>query len=501
MLLIIFLIALIIRFLFFPNNIYFGFDQARDAFQALSLAHGDLKLIGPSTSFEGLFHGVAYYYLIAPVYGLTKGSPEIVAFFLRLLNASGVFIIFYLGKIMFSKKVGLISALLFATSFEENQFAIYMGNPAPAVLSVMLMYLGLALVIFQKKPWGLPLAFLGLGFSIQFEFGLFYLVVPFLILLVYFRKSFLKLNTKYYFWSIVALTVSLISFLLAELKYGFKTLNALIALASSGSSKDILVIFKTALFTISRILAFNLIGDLSVSGLVGILLLICLVVFIWKSQWRSQSIFLSVWFFSLVVMLFISGGVKDLNTTTPLFYPNVGVSISLLIFLGLLFSKIGKIGWLILAAVTFINIQQVFLLNPKGTMSEIDVQQGMLLSDEKKVLDNLYKDAEYQPFAVEAITMPFFVNTTWSYLFEWYGKDKYNYLPIWNGKNAPGYLGNLEVVEVQEKLPVKRFLIIEPTRGVAPYLIDDYLKNENYFTKVKNERKIGEFVIQSREIY
>ena len=155
LLLIIFILALVVRFFSFPNNIYFGFDQARDGFAALDLISGNLKLIGPPTSIEGLFHGVAYYYLIAPIYFFAHGSPVVVAAFLRVLNATGVLLMFYLGMILFNKKVGLIAALLYAVSFEETQFAIYMGNPAPAVWSVGLTYLGLALVVFRKKKLGL----------------------------------------------------------------------------------------------------------------------------------------------------------------------------------------------------------------------------------------------------------------------------------------------------------------------------------------------------------
>ncbi len=65
-------------------------------------------------------------------------------------------------------------------------------------------------------------------------------------------------------------------------------------------------------------------------------------------------------------------------------------------------------------------------------------------------------------------------------------------------RDALGYPGNLIVQEKQEGLPKDRYVIIEPTRGIAFYLVDEYLKEEGYFTKVIQEVKIGKFVIQKR---
>lgn len=496
----IFFLAVIIRFLFFPDNIYFGFDQARDAFEALSIAHGNLKTIGPSTSFEGLFHGVAYYYLIAPILFLFNGSPEALSIFMRLLNACGVFVVFYLGYVLFSRRAGFFAAILYAFSFEQTQFSIYMGNPSPAVLSVGLMYLGLALLIFRKKPWGLVLATFCLGLSIQFQFALFYLIVPLVLMLIYFRKEIFKTPKKYFIYSLVSLILATSTFILGELKYNFKTLSGLLNLAGSGKEKDLGVIIETFGFKISRIINFNLAGDLIPPILIGTILLGFLIWSFKKDKSnRKVFVFLSIWFFSLLATDLISGGTKNLANNVPLFYPNIGVSISLLLFISYLLNKARFFGVAILILIVLLNINLIFKLNPKGTISEINVQQGMLLSDQKKVLDYIYSDSKGEKFAVKAVTMPFLINTTWSYLFSWFGQNKYGYVPIWNGKNAVGYPGNLVVEEAQEKLPQKRYLIIEPTRGIHEYTVNDFLKEENIFTKVVEEKKIGEFIVQKRE--
>ena len=504
MLIIIFILAFIIRFLYFPGNIYFGFDQARDAFAALEISAGNLKLIGPPTSFPGLFHGVLYYYILAPLYFLGGGNPEFVAAFLRILNACGVFLIFNIASILFNRKVGLFAALLYAVNFEQSQFSIYMGNPTLANLSIMVMYLGLALVIFKKKNFGLLLVFFGLGFSIQFQFALFYLVIPMFLILFIFRKTFIKTPFKICLLAILIFILSVSTFILAEIKYGFKTVDALISLVNSEGGKNLSNIIDTYLYTIDKIVQFNLTGNLQISVVIIILILVVLIFYIRKKEYSKQLIFLSIWFFSLLVTFIINGGVSEPQKNIPLYYPNIGVSIALIIFVSFLFGKIFErtkyLATILMILILLANYQKISIFNTKGTIIEINAQQGMLLSDEKQILDYIYHDSDGS-IAVKAVTMPFDINTTWSYLFEWYGLQKYGYLPIWNGKNAPGFPGNLKIQEAQEGLPQIRYVIIEPLRGVPMHLVRDYIKEEDYFTKIVDEKKIGQIMVQKRVKY
>lgn len=502
-LIVIFFLAVAIRFLYFPNNIYFGFDQARDAYGALDILKGDLKLIGPTTAFEGLHHGVLYYYILAPLYGLGKMSPEVVAAALRIFNALGIFLVFLTAKTIFDKRVGLFAALFFALSFEQSQFSIYMGNPSLAVLSLTIFYLGLILVIFGGKNFGLIIAALGFGASVQFQFALSYLVLPLILIFLIYRRIFLKIPIKT--WSITFLTLifSLSTFLLAELRYNFQTVKGLLALSQFNPDKNLETIFNTYLFTVSKMVTYNFSGNWQIVTLITALFALSFILLLKIKENRPKFIFLGIWFFSIFLSFVINGGVANLQRDIPLFYPNVGVSVSLLIFVAFLIDKLYKktkpLALFLIILIAFSNLSLIKVFNPNGTISEISVQQGMTLGLEKKVLDYLYSESEGEPFAVKAVTMPFFVNTTWSYLFEWYGLKKYGYMPLWNGKNALGYAGNLKVQETQEGLAANRFLIMEPTRGIATYLIEDYLKEEGYFTKVMDEKKIGAFIIQKRE--
>lgn len=500
LLVVIFIFAIFLRFLYFPQNIYFGFDQARDLYAAAEIIKGNPKLVGPPTTFAGLNHGVLYYYLYAPFYLIGDGDPAYIAAMLRVLNAAGVFLIFLLSTILFNKYVGLISAFLFAISFEQTQFALYFNHPSFAVISILIMFLGLAILIFGKKNYGLIIALLGLGLSIQFEFLLTYLIVPFIAILFFFRKSLPSFNTKWLLFGLGIFVLSVSTFILAEIKFSFKLLPAVMQLLFGTQEKSIPNIIQMYLFEMGQIIKFNLTGDTEFKIIIGVVLIILLLTLL-RSSVKKQTIFLSIWFFSVVIIYIISGE-GDISAEVIQYHPNVGISLSLIIFTSYLLYNLGRKSYLVaLVIISFISFSNFSLIeknNPYGSIPEINAQSFMILSDEKKVLDYIYTESKSDQLAVKSITMPFYVNTTWSYLFEWYGKKKYGYLPVWNGKNALGFPGNLKVEDAQDKAPSKRFLIIEPVRGIPIYLIDDYLREENYFSDIDKEVEIGKFKVQVR---
>ncbi len=275
-------------------------------------------------------------------------------------------------------------------------------------------------------------------------------------------------------------------------------MHALLNMITQISEKNLNNIFSTYFFEITQMVKYNISGNFKIDLIVFFVLIISFIFFIRKKEIQEKLKFLSIWFFSLFLIFYMGGGIHEPWRNIPLYYPNVGVSVALLLFVAFLLGKIRFSGILIIIIV-LINLSFIHNFNPKGSMAEINAQQGMLLSDEKKILDYMYQDSSGKPFAVKAVTMPFDINTTWSYLFEFYGSKIYGYLPVWNGKTAPGYPGNLTVKEAQEGLPAKRYVIIEPLRGVPEHLVNDFLRVEGYFTNVIEEKKIGDFIIQKRE--
>ncbi len=131
-----FIIALVLRWLYLPQNaISFAYDQARDAFTVQEMLHGHLKILGPPVSgVPGLFHGVLYYYVIAPAYFLGRGNPVVVAYFLSFVSSLVIFAVYFLTKLITKEKIpALVASAVFAFSFEASQYANLMTNASMGV--------------------------------------------------------------------------------------------------------------------------------------------------------------------------------------------------------------------------------------------------------------------------------------------------------------------------------------------------------------------------------
>ncbi len=500
LLVLIFILAVLIRFLYFPFNIYFGYDQARDAFVVQELLQGNLRLVGPTTLIDGLFHGPLYYYIFAPFHFLSSGNPEVINAFLRILNATGIIWVFLIGYLLFGKKTGLLAAFLYAVSFEQTQFAIYQNHPSLSVQAVLIYYLGLVWLLFKKDWRGLPLSCLGLGLSIQFEFPLIYLVVGFFIMLMtvgWWGKQLPALSWRQWFLSGGVFLVVVASFILAEFKFhfqGIKTLVNNILIPSGSSQPDV--------FYNMELIFGRFIGDsifFFFAPFVGLVIFFIAVWYLWKKYEMKKIVFLLMWFgFGLIPYL------KN-TASIPLYYYSGAASVAAIIFVSFLLVNLAH-RWLVLSVVltgfmVVSNVYQIQAYNPLGTLPSINVQSGMLWSDQKKIVDFIYQDASGQPVSVNALSVPLNVNMVWSYVFERYGEPKYGYLPIWGGDAALGYAGHLKIETARSRLPVRQYLIIEPTRGIEQYLVDDFINQENLFTNVVDEKEFGLIKVQIRERY
>lgn len=501
LLLAIFILGLALRFWWFPGNIYFGFDQARDAFISQSIyLEQHLKILGPSAGTEGLYHGPLWWYLIGPLYLLGQGNPAAPMFFISLVNALGVFLIYYFCLKLFNFKTGFIAAFLYALSFSQTQYAMYFGNPSPAVIFIMIFYLGFATLLFLKDNRGWILTGIGLGLSIQSEFFLIYLIVPCLLYFLLFRKDLLsRIRTKHFLYGLAVFLLTVSTFLIAEFKFNFRTLKTLLAVFTSPGSVEgsgLPVKFSHFLGRLGTELNDSIFSFLpNYPALMGLIFLAIILIYLifGKAKEPRKIFFLLIWL--------LSGFALDLMNPPSLYYVSIGMSVGFIIifsyFLFLVYEKNKYSLSLCLLIIAVSNLVLINKQNPNGPLKTLYVQDGMLLEGEKTIIDLIYLDANKKPFVVNALTMPYKIKTTWAYLFNWYGMKKYGYLPFWGGDDVPGYPGLLPKSEdSQKKYP--RYAILEPRRGIPEYLNQEFRDSENGYGYPLWEKNIGQFILQKR---
>ncbi|MFO0703160.1 MAG: hypothetical protein U0525_00330 [Patescibacteria group bacterium] len=127
------------------------------------------------------------------------------------------------------------------------------------------------------------------------------------------------------------------------------------------------------------------------------------------------------------------------------------------------------------------------------------VQQQNIYSNVTKTVDETYRQAKGAPFAINTVTNPLFVNTTWAYAYEYHGKPKYGYLPIWKGLDQTGRYG--DDVKFGSKSPQKDlmlFTIFEPSGGIPKEYVAAYSYYDNLRSNKLSETEIGNYKIEKR---
>lgn len=118
----------------------FYYDQGRDALVIWKLWHeGKPFLIGPVTGLHGIFLGPFYYYLIAPFYLISGGSPVLPAVFLASLSVLAIVVVYYLGWQMQSRATGLIAAGIASFSYYIVLAGRWLSNPTPLLFTSTLL--------------------------------------------------------------------------------------------------------------------------------------------------------------------------------------------------------------------------------------------------------------------------------------------------------------------------------------------------------------------------
>lgn len=474
---IIFLLGLILRLInVWPNNTIVGFDQVRDFFSVQKILQGDLLIIGPTAGNNpNLHHGISYiYYLLLPLF-LGHGNPMWAVYWNSLFNTLSVFTIYLLGKSLFGKKTGLISAFLFTISYQLIQYAGWLSNPTVTITTVPLFFLFLWRYIKNKTSlFDLPLALFFLGLSIQFELFFLYLVpVLFFVWFIF----LLKLPPPKTFWlSIVALLTSLSTMILTEFKFGFAGVKNILEAGKmvGGGKTDYLSFINRYFHTFS----LNLTPSFPTSGwIVGFMIFIVIIISFFRFKKERSSLgYLLLYLISPSLMLLLG------YHPSPWFL--VGLAPAVVLAGGVAISKIKSptLIFLILAITLYSNLT---ILRRQSGQPYFEPDKSAILSTQLAVIDYTYQSSIKKGFAINSVTNPLYINALWAYHYNWYGQQKYGYLPTWLGGDQLYPYNTLPKVTGKEEFV---YLIVDQTPRIPLVYKNEVVKSVQKTAKLVEEK-------------
>src|SRR5579885_535956 len=460
------LVLLILLFLFFtsfflrsfllPQNLFLGPEQGLDLLvvKRLVLNH-KLTLIGAKTDIDGVFHGPLYYYLAAIPFLLSHGDPLIISFFFIALNCLTVFFLYGLGKQISSRRVGIIAAVLFTVSWNCIVYSRWLSDQPLSIPFSALFFLCLYRFLRGSRR-DLLFAAIAFGLLTQSEFLniLFFYVIT-IVLVLLFLPRFTKQSKGYLvFCGLVAVGISIGTYILFDLKHQFLMTKSILSLASGtkGYHINFLQAFLQTVSAFSNAFT-NTVFPVWYPGaciflFVAILLLLQNVLFkkmfgdslrffaitqndvvsSLKSLKKSILLPLLLWLcIPPFILIILRHSILD-----QFFVGLLPVFILVLALLIELFWQKSRIfGIILLICLIGGNVSMWVMTIPQNKQLFFQsTQPDLRYSDELSSIDTIYHQANGKPFAFQAYTIPYWEQQGWDYLFWSYGQKKYGYLPV-----------------------------------------------------------------------
>lgn len=483
--------AFLVRVFFvFQDAVSFHFDMSRDAYQAMDIwQNKDLKLLGPSTTMPGLHSGVLYYYLLSLPYGLGEGDPRVAAIFLSLMNSLAVIPIFLLAKDLFKKQSwAIVASLLYIFSFEAIQYGPWLSNPGPAMFTVSMFFYSLR--VWQKgKSFGLLLAAIFASLSTQMEF---FLVFLFILIPIFQYLFKIKTDIKQIALAVVSSILILATFIISMIKFNtFTQVGLGLFTIAQNTEINFRIRFTDLLLNyldrFSNLFINNFFPlNVLVGGLLGFVVLVFLI--------RKGSDRFILFCLLSFLPIFAFGGQNSNYTTVGMVIPAILGVTALLNYI------YKKNKGLVISFIVIMIVSNLYMSLKLGFIGQVllVIPQDMNLKNQLQLIDQTYKLANNQPFSINTLTVPLWTNTTWAYLYEWYGKSKYGYVPSYYGHNQIGLLGENSLPFMEKPLN-KTFFIIEPHVGIPEDRFNLEIGSEDSKTELIEEFQYGELKLQFRK--
>ena len=495
------------------DDFFFVFDMGRDMLWTRDIVVLQKPyLIGPWGSLQGIFFGPVWYYLLSIPFFITGGDPRGSVLLVLFFNLITIITAYLLGKKIKDGKLGLIFALLLASSTLMIDISTYAFHsnllPFTTLIFIWSLY-----EVLENKPKYLLLAALiaSINFHLEPATAIF-TALTLAVFIIWKIKLILKNKNsggvKIIFLSLIVFIIPFIPQIIFELRHQFLQTQSLI-LFIKGENKSLggVLPFIPRVFDRAGKFLELFSGSVFSTHILWLLrpalaVVLFLVFLIYKSAEKKEREFIEI---NLLVLLVPFLGYIFLFPPELKGWYLTGLAIPYILLIGLviryLLQKNKVIAILVLLVMIIYNSDLVIRINYfLGKMPNIG-ESGML-SVQKKTIDWIYKDADGLTFNAYLYTAPVY-DYNYQYLFWWYGKKQYGYWP-----EEYSYLPRkIDYVPYKEKYlalqkkhqPQKQpdiiYLIIE--QDIFKDRIDGWLNNFSEY-KLINREKVGDNIIEKR---
>lgn len=471
-------------------------DNARDMIDVREMMLGNFRLIGSTTSIDGVYFGPFWYYMLAIPFLLTGGDPYGSIILEIILWAVGGYFLLSLVNKYYGKWAFISVALLWVASNFIILGTQYAFNPNPVLfltpvfIYTLLKYIETGKILFSILTWFLAGSF----FHFIVPVGIF---MPIIIILTVFLQNKKLLRQKSFMFGLLAFGVTFLPQLIFEIRHNFFMLKNLLDYRSTSHGNLSLPIYDRTVsilrsFYDTLLPTFMNFKLLTISSITLLFLLLIKNIMTKKRLDNLTLVCLLLIFVPLI-------GLIPLKIELMRWYLNAEM-VAAIILIGFVISSLEKMNYG--RAVAFILLLSLSIFTTKNVSDYLKAAKkgavgNSILREEIKAIDFVYLQSRGKNFKVYTY-MPSVYDWPYQYLFWWHGKNKYGFLPEEYAylPNKPPYVAGKEkiIVENSPESSGLVFLIKEPDQIGQRHLW------ENTFTDLEliDSTQVGSVEIEIR---
>lgn len=493
-LLLIFLLGLILRILpTIDNNFYFTMDQGNEAVIVREiLERHKIPLLGQKTSLNGVYHGPFWIYFISFGYTLFGGHPFGALLLLIILNLFTVSFLMWFVYQDVSLPASILLGLGLAFFWPFYDTSRYAFAPFPLAAFAIFTIVLLIKSLEGKRIYYIAAA-IPVGLTIHTEIASFVPFILFYLILGVWAIIKRKFSLTILLLGLFTILLFFLPHIISELSNNFSQTNTILREFSNPSG-----VFSQAK-NVSTLQQFNEVVTTKTSHSIdyGGIFMFILVSFL-MLMFRPKNLFVKN--FALATIIFIilswiwfssSSGWSQWHTVyiSPILY------ITLILMLTQISRNLSIILMIVVIVSQLLFFKQSYFQNLRAS------GDPSLLVNELAAVDWVYQKANGLGFYVYSY-LPSVYDYPYQYLFWWYGRDKYGYLPCEYStypRTPDLFVPGLKYYqEPKRDCSNLRFLIIEPDKNQEIQNI--WLTGVQKDTTLLQQDKIGDIRVEKRLI-